>query len=60
MSYIIFNSFGYHSYIRQTVCDYLDDNNDYEDEADKNDEKKRIIEMRKDGTYGTDKEIKAF
>ena len=22
--------------------------------------KKRIIEMRKDGTYGTDKEIKAF
>ena len=60
LSYIIFNSFGYHSYIRQKICDYLEENNDYDDEAYKNDEKKRIIEMRKDGTYGTDKEIKAF
>ena len=60
MSYLIFNNFGYHSYIRRKVCDYLDINNDYDDEADKSDEIKGIIEMRKDGTYGTDKEIKAF
>ena len=57
---MIFNKFGYHSCIRQKVCDYLDNNNDYDDETDKNDEKERIIEMRKDDTYGTAKEIKSF
>ena len=60
MSYIIFNSFGYYSYIRHKVFDYLDNTNDYDDEADKKDEKERTIEMRKDGTYGSDKEIKTF
>ena len=60
LSYLIFNTCGYHTYIRQKICDYLDNNNNYDDAADKLDEKKRIIEMRKDGTYGTDKEITAF
>ena len=43
LSYLIFNSFRYHSYIRQKVCDYLDNNNDYDDEEDKNGEKKELL-----------------
>ena len=47
LSYIIFNSCGYHAYIRQKICDYLEVNNDYEDEADKNDEKKELLKRDK-------------
>ena len=43
LSYIIFNNFRYNSYIRQKVCDYLDNNNDYEDKSDNNDEKKELL-----------------
>ena len=60
LSYLIFQDFAYHIVIRQKICDYLSEHNYNDDEADKRDEEERIINMRKDGVYGTGYELEAF
>ena len=60
LSFLIFQNFKYHVIIRQKICDYLENNIIKDDEADINDEKKDIPNMRKDGVYGTEREINAF
>ena len=51
LSFLIFQNFKYHVIIRQKICDYLENNIIKDDEADINDERKDIQNMRNDGLY---------
>ena len=57
LSFLIFNKFDYYVVVRQKIYDYLENNINKKDEADINDEKKKIQEMKKDGEFGTVVEI---
>ena len=60
LSYLIFETSDYNGIIRQKICDYMSRTNYNDDDADYKKCEEKIVEMRRDGEYGSGIEVKAF